>query len=106
MHSGSKKGFNLGTFGEYIKSAISSIRNNKGRSFLTMLGIIIGIAAVLTVLIIGDGMKATINGELDSIGATSVSVSPFRLQISLRLFSIDSISFFVSCYKDMELLIK
>ena len=43
---------------EYIKSAISSIRNNKGRAILTMLGIIIGIAAVLTVLIIGDGMKA------------------------------------------------
>ncbi len=60
---------------EYIKSAISSIRSNKGRSFLTMLGIIIGIAAVLTVLIVGDGMKETINGELDSIGATSISVS-------------------------------
>lgn len=60
---------------EYIKSALSSIRSNKGRSFLTMLGIIIGIAAVLTVLIIGDGMKATVNGELDSIGATSITVS-------------------------------
>ncbi|WP_035778623.1 ABC transporter permease [Butyrivibrio sp. MC2013] len=60
---------------EYIKSAISSIRNNKGRSFLTMLGIIIGISAVLTVLIIGDGMKATVNGEMDSIGATTISVS-------------------------------
>ena len=65
----------MGTFGEYIKSALSSIRNNKGRSFLTMLGIIIGIAAVLTVLIIGDGMKATVNSEMDSIGATTISVS-------------------------------
>ncbi len=65
----------MGTFGEYIKSAISSIRNNKGRSFLTMLGIIIGIASVLTVLIIGDGMKETVNSEMDSIGATTISVS-------------------------------
>lgn len=65
----------MGTFGEYLKSALSSIGNNKGRSFLTMLGIIIGISAVLTVLIIGDGMKETINSEIDSIGATSVSVS-------------------------------
>ena len=40
-----------------------------------MLGIIIGIAAVLTVLIIGDGMKATVNSEMDSIGATTISVS-------------------------------
>jgi putative ABC transport system permease protein len=60
---------------EYIKSALASIRSNKGRSFLTMLGIIIGIAAVLTVLIIGDGMKATVNSEMDSIGAASVTVS-------------------------------
>lgn len=60
---------------EYVKSAVASIRSNKGRSFLTMLGIIIGIAAVLTVLIIGDGMKETVNGEIDSLGASSVSVS-------------------------------
>ncbi|MBE5825121.1 MAG: FtsX-like permease family protein [Butyrivibrio sp.] len=65
----------MGTFGEYIKSALSSIRNNKGRSFLTMLGIIIGISAVLTVLIIGDGMKATVNSEIDSLGAATISVS-------------------------------
>ena len=65
----------MGTFGEYIKSALSSIRNNKGRSFLTMLGIIIGISAVLTVLIIGDGMKATVNSEIDSLGASTITVS-------------------------------
>ncbi|MBO6196621.1 MAG: ABC transporter permease [Butyrivibrio sp.] len=65
----------MGTFGEYIKSALSSIKNNKGRSFLTMLGIIIGISAVLIVLIIGDGMKATVNSEIDSMGASSISVS-------------------------------
>lgn len=65
----------MGTFGEYIKSAFASILNNKGRSFLTMLGIIIGISAVLTVLIIGDGMKATVNSEIDSMGASSISVS-------------------------------
>ena len=60
---------------EYLKSAIASIKSNKGRSFLTMLGIIIGIAAVLVVLIIGDGMKATVNSEMDDLGASTVSVS-------------------------------
>ncbi|WP_026521477.1 ABC transporter permease [Butyrivibrio sp. VCB2001] len=65
----------MGTFGEYIKSALSSIRTNKGRSFLTMLGIIIGISAVLIVLIIGDGMKATVNSEIDSLGAATITVS-------------------------------
>lgn len=65
----------MGTFGEYIKSALSSIKNNKGRSFLTMLGIIIGISAVLTVLVLGDGMKETVNGEIDAMGATTISVN-------------------------------
>lgn len=65
----------MGVFGEYIKSALSSIGNNKGRSFLTMLGIIIGISSVLVVLIIGDGMKAQVNLEIDSVGAASISVS-------------------------------
>lgn len=74
---------------EYIKSALSSIRSNKGRSFLTMLGIIIGIAAVLTVLIVGDGMKETINGELDSIGATSISVSLDNLKTDKRFTPTD-----------------
>ena len=62
-------------FGEYLRSAVASIKNNKGRSFLTMLGIIIGITAVLTVLIIGDGMKDAVNSEMDSIGAASLTIS-------------------------------
>lgn len=65
----------MGTFGEYIKSALASIGNNKGRSFLTMLGIIIGISSVLIVLIIGDGMKSEVNSEMDSVGAATITVS-------------------------------
>ncbi|MCR5404544.1 MAG: ABC transporter permease [Butyrivibrio sp.] len=65
----------MGVFGEYIKSALASIGNNKGRSFLTMLGIIIGISSVLIVLTIGDGMKAQVNTEIDSVGAASIKVS-------------------------------
>ena len=37
----------MGQFGEYIKMALYNIKENKGRSFLTMLGIIIGIASVI-----------------------------------------------------------
>ncbi len=65
----------MGTFEEYIKSALSSIKNNKGRSFLTMLGIIIGISAVLIVLVLGDGMRETVNSEFDSMGATTITVA-------------------------------
>ena len=37
----------MGQFGEYIKMALYNLKENKGRSFLTMLGIIIGISSVI-----------------------------------------------------------
>lgn len=47
----------MGQFLEYIKMALDNIRANKGRSFLTMLGIIIGISSVVTIVSIGNGLK-------------------------------------------------
>ena len=47
----------MGQFFEYIKMALDHIRSNKGRSFLTMLGIIIGISSVVTIVSIGNGLK-------------------------------------------------
>jgi putative ABC transport system permease protein len=60
---------------EYIKSAFASIRENKARSFLTMLGIIIGIASVITILAIGNGLKETVGGELGNMQAGGLTVS-------------------------------
>ena len=54
---------------EYIKIALMNIRSNKGRSILTMLGIIIGISSVIMIISIGNGVKSGINGELNSMGA-------------------------------------
>lgn len=45
---------------EYIKIAWFSIRNNKGRSFLTMIGIIIGISSVILIIAIGNGVKTSV----------------------------------------------
>ena len=53
---------------EYVKMAIQNIRANKGRSFLTMLGIIIGIASVIAIVSIGEGTKKQMNSEIDGIG--------------------------------------
>ena len=47
----------MGQFLEYVKMALDNIRSNKGRSFLTMLGIIIGITSVVTIVSIGNGLK-------------------------------------------------
>lgn len=46
---------------EYIKIALMNIKSNKGRSVLTMLGIIIGIASVIMVMAIGNGVRGQIN---------------------------------------------
>ena len=50
---------------EYIKIALMNIRSNKGRSVLTMLGIIIGISSVIMIISVGNGIKSEVNGELN-----------------------------------------
>ena len=57
----------MGKLVEYIISAVKNINHNRFRSLLTMLGIIIGIASVITVITLGDGMRGYVQGELNSI---------------------------------------
>ena len=59
---------------EYIKIALMNIRSNKGRSVLTMLGIIIGISSVIMIISIGNGVKSGINGELNSMAGGQIAV--------------------------------
>ena len=53
---------------EYIKIALMNIKSNKGRSVLTMLGIIIGISSVIMVISIGNGVRGQVNSELEGLG--------------------------------------
>ncbi len=62
------------SFIENFKIAIESIRSNRMRSFLTMLGIIIGISSVITILALGEGGKSSITGEFEKIGAATVNI--------------------------------
>lgn len=59
---------------EYLKMAIDNIRSNKGRSFLTMLGIIIGIASVIAIMSIGTGVKSQFSDELNAIAGGQVYI--------------------------------
>lgn len=52
-------------FIENFKMAMDSIKANKLRSFLTMLGIIIGISSVIAILSLGEGGKSSITGEFE-----------------------------------------
>ena len=60
---------------EYVKMAIQNIRANKGRSFLKMLGIIIGIASVIAIVSIGEGTKNQMNSEINGIGGGQIYIS-------------------------------
>ncbi|MDD3339136.1 MAG: ABC transporter permease [Lachnospiraceae bacterium] len=57
---------------EYIKMAIENIKANKGRSFLTMLGIIIGITSVITIMSVGAAFKKQMNSSLDSMAGGQI----------------------------------
>lgn len=57
---------------EYIKMAFENIRANKGRSILTMLGIIIGISSVILIISVGNGASAQISDELEGIAGGQV----------------------------------
>ncbi len=59
---------------EYIKIALLNIKSNKGRSILTMLGIIIGISSVIMIIAIGNGVKGGINDELNNMAGGQIAV--------------------------------
>lgn len=59
---------------ESIRVAMESIRSNLLRSILTTIGIVIGIAAVIAIVAIGQGGKATLMGEMEKIGSNLFAV--------------------------------
>jgi ABC-type antimicrobial peptide transport system permease subunit len=61
-------------FGAHLKMAMASIRANRWRSFLTMLGIIIGVASVVTIVSLGEGVKQQINGQINRLGTDLITV--------------------------------
>ncbi len=59
---------------EYIKIAIMNLKSNKGRSVLTMLGIIIGISSVIMIISIGNGVTKQVNGELNDMAGGQIYI--------------------------------
>ena len=60
---------------ENISMALASVRSNKMRSLLTMLGIIIGISAVIAIETIGSSMTGEVNDSMSGMGASDITVS-------------------------------
>ena len=65
----------MGNMIEYVKMAIHNILANKGRSFLTMLGIIIGISSVIAIVSIGQGTTNQMNSEINDVGVGQIYIN-------------------------------
>ena len=63
-------------FRNLIRIALNALKKNKFRTFLTMLGIIIGVASVIAMLAIGQGSKKSIQDQISTMGANMVFVVP------------------------------
>ncbi|MCM3702489.1 ABC transporter permease [Paenibacillus macerans] len=64
------------SFLEIIRVSIRSIQSNKLRSFLTMLGIIIGVAAVIAMVAIGKGSSSSVTSSISGLGSNLLIISP------------------------------
>ncbi|NLO90385.1 MAG: ATP-binding cassette domain-containing protein, partial [Elusimicrobia bacterium] len=63
-------------FGEHFMSALRAMASNKMRSFLTMLGIIIGVAAIVAMLALGRGAQQSMEDKLSNLGSNLIGLMP------------------------------
>ena len=63
-------------FGVALTSALEALKGNPLRSFLTMLGIMIGVASVMAMMAISDGAAKQVDAQISSLGANNLTVRP------------------------------
>ncbi|MDM4017908.1 ABC transporter permease [Roseiconus lacunae] len=64
------------SFFDTVRTALRALRKNKMRAILTIIGVVIGIAAVTTIVSIGQGANRLVQGELQSLGTNVIFVTP------------------------------
>lgn len=90
-------------FANLLKIALRALNNNKLRCFLTMLGIIIGVASVITMLAIGQGSKNSIKEQISEMGSNMIMVHPGSMQRGgVRQSADDMQSLQVSDYEALQ----
>ncbi len=90
----------MGRIGEYLKSAIKQIIGNGYRTLMTMLGIIVGIAAVIAVVSLGNGMTEFVQSELNGIAGNYGTLSIDSSKTSERI-TMDDIDLIESTVSDI-----
>lgn len=73
--------------GAIIKISVRAILTNKVRAFLTTLGIIIGIGAVIALLSLGQGAQSSIVDQVQSLGSNTITIIPINLSSRINSFS-------------------
>ena len=66
----------MNLFLESLRSALASIRAHRLRSFLTSLGIIIGVASVITVISLIQGLSKSVSDQFEGLGGNGLTVRP------------------------------
>ncbi len=89
----------MGQFLEYVKIAYKSILSNKGRTFLTMLGIIIGISSVIMITGLGSGVRNALDGSLGDLfrGQTYI------YSVGTENITVDDINYIKNNVKDLKM---
>lgn len=82
-----------------FKTAITGLKTNKSRSALTILGIVIGITAIMMVMSLGQGAQDLILGQIQSIGSKVIAVAPGRQPKGMM----DALSTFTDSLKNRDL---
>ena len=77
-------------FAKKFKFAISIVRYSKLRSWLTIIGIVIGVASVLVIVSIGEGLEKSLNKQFSGIGADIVTISPGFKRSSSNLGDVEN----------------
>lgn len=65
---------------DYVNFAVKSIRNRKTRSLLTIVGVVIGVAAVISLMSVSQGMQEAIRGQLEDLGQDKVMIMPGSIE--------------------------
>jgi len=76
-----KKPYAVKEFREHLYQAFRMIRSNKMRSMLSMLGVLIGVACVITMLAIGSGAQASVTAQLARLGSNLLSIRPGSVKV-------------------------
>ncbi|MCL6615445.1 MAG: ABC transporter permease, partial [Firmicutes bacterium] len=69
-----------GILGEILAMAFDSLKSHKLRSFLTALGVVIGVGAVIVMVSIGEGARAQVTQQIQSLGSNLLMVMPGRME--------------------------